>query len=310
MTAPDPREHVGFPYRGVAEYVSGTLSFIHTALGAGRPVLVAVPSAKLEILRDCLGSDAARVHFTDLTCEGRNPGRILPGVMLAFADARPGRRAAIVAEPVWPGRTALEYPACAAHEALVNVAFEGRDVAVLCPYDAANLDPYMVQDAHRTHPRMLLRGEHRPSAFYADPRRTAAAFHPPLPAPPPHAATMRYDTVHDLAGLHSFVTSHAATAGLKPQRREALAAVVSEFAAGTLADTDGFGTVSVWPEGDLVVCQIHESGRRVDRLAGHVPRAARGHADGLLTADMTCDLVRVHRRAGTTTVRLHMGPQD
>ncbi|GAA1381765.1 sensor histidine kinase [Catellatospora chokoriensis] len=310
MSEPAPRAHVGFPYRGVAEYVSGTLAFLHTALDAGNPVLVAVPSAKLEILRDCLGSYAERVRFTDLTVAGRNPGRILPGVLLAFADEFPGRGTAIVVEPLWPGRSPLEYPACVAHEALVNLAFAGRDVSLLCPCDAANLDPHMVSDAHRTHPELLLRGERRPNPAYGDPRQTAASFHPPLPAPPPHAATMRYDAVHDLAGLRSFVTGHAAAAGLKPERCDTLADVVSELAGGTLAHTDGPGAVSVWPERDLVVCQLRDSGQFTDPLAGLVPPTVRRGTGALLDAHLQCDLVRVHARPGATTVRLHMAVPD
>ncbi|MEV0456910.1 MEDS domain-containing protein [Catellatospora methionotrophica] len=302
MSTPAPREHVGFPYRGVAEYVSGTLAFIHTALAAGQPVLVAVPSAKLEILRDCLGSHAARVRFTDLTVAGRNPGRILPGVLLAFADGFPGRRTAIVAEPLWPGRGLMEYPACVAHEALVNLAFTDRDTAVLCPCDAANLDPHMVSDALRTHPELLLRGERRPSPAYADPRQTALSCHPPLPAPPPHAATMRYDAVHDLAGLRAFVTGHATTAGLKPDRRDTLADIVSDLAAGTLTRTEAPGAVSVWPERDLVVCQLRDAGQFADPLPPTAP--------ALLAAHLHCDLVRLHARPGATTIRLHMAVHD
>ncbi|MFD0594296.1 hypothetical protein ACFQZ4_19115 [Catellatospora coxensis] len=109
---------------------------------------------------------------------------------------------------------------------------------------------------------------------------------------------MRYDAVHDLAGLRSFVTGHAATAGLKPERRDLLADLIAELAAGTLARTDGPGAVSVWPEHDLVVCQLRDHGQLTD------PLAAPG--DALLTAHLHCDLVRVHARPGTTTIRLHM----
>lgn len=311
MTVAEPAQpdHVGFAYRSVAEYVAGTLGFVHAALEAGQPVLVAVPSAKLEILRDCLGDDARRVGFTDLTVEGRNPGRIIPGVMLAFVDGHPGRRVAIVAEPVWPDRDALEYPACVAHEAVLNLAFAGRDAALLCPYDAALLDPHMVRDAYQTHPFMQHDSGRRASPAFVDPRATAAAVNQPLPPVPPHAATMRYDAPPDLHALRAFVTGHATTAGLKPERRDALATVVTELATNTLDHARGPGAVSVWPEHDLVVCQVHDAGHLTDPLVGRVPRASRRDGNGLMIANMFCDLVRVHTRPGATTIRLHMAAQ-
>lgn len=305
-TGPD---HVGFPYRGVAEYVSGTLAFVHAAIASGQPVLVAVPSAKLEILRDCLGSRGSRVQFADMALEGRNPGRILPGVLLAFADRHPARRVAIVAEPVWPGRGELEYPACVAHEALVNLAFAGRDAALLCPYDAALLDPHVVHDAHRTHPFLQRRGGLRPSPAYADPRLIAAACNQPLPPVPGYAATMRFAAAGQLPALLAFVAERADTLGLKPRRREALTAALGELAADALGHSPDPGSVAVWSEHDQVVCQLDDAGHRTDPLAGRVPsvRAEDGRpGDGLLTANLLCDLVRMYTHPGGTSVRLHL----
>ena len=40
----------------------------------------------------------------------------------AFVREHPGSRVRIVGEPIWAERTDEEYPACAEHEALINVA--------------------------------------------------------------------------------------------------------------------------------------------------------------------------------------------
>ena len=58
----------------------------------------------------------------------------------------------MIGEPVWPSRSEVEYPACVQHEALINRAFTGRDITVVCPYDVAQLDPDVIADARRTHP--------------------------------------------------------------------------------------------------------------------------------------------------------------
>ena len=43
-------------------------------------------------------------------------------------DAHPDKHVRVIGEPIWPGRSDLEYPACVQHEALINRAFAVRDV--------------------------------------------------------------------------------------------------------------------------------------------------------------------------------------
>lgn len=101
-----------------------------------------------------------------MTRAGLNPGRIIPSVLRAFADAHQDVHVRIIGEPVWHGRTAVEYPACVQHEALINRAFAGRDVTILCPYDGRALSPDVIADAHATHPVVIssgLRASARPT---------------------------------------------------------------------------------------------------------------------------------------------------
>src|SRR5690349_24315373 len=91
-TLVDPFVHPALFYRGDQEYLAGTIPFIRAGLDAGNPVAVAVPGRQLELLRGALGGDADRVHMLDMQVAGRNPGRIIPGVLRAFADAHPDAR--------------------------------------------------------------------------------------------------------------------------------------------------------------------------------------------------------------------------
>ncbi|HEU4347888.1 MAG TPA: MEDS domain-containing protein, partial [Actinoplanes sp.] len=161
--------HPALLYRGRDEYLAATVPFVRDGLAVGEPVAVAVPTGNLALLREALGGDAGRVLWRDMTVAGRNPGRIIPTVLLAFADAHPGRRVRIIGEPIWAGRSAVEYPACAQHEALINAAFTGRPATILCPYDVSGLDPVWVEDAHRTHPEMVTAAGRWDSPSYADP---------------------------------------------------------------------------------------------------------------------------------------------
>lgn len=151
-TGVDPFAHPALFYRGEEQYTAGTVPFLLEGLAAGEALAVAVPGPHLDLIRGGLGTGATGVEFLDMTEVGRNPGRIIPGVLRAFADAHPGRRVRIIGEPIWAGRSAEEYPACVQHEALINAAFEGREVTILCPYDADGLAPEVLADAHATHP--------------------------------------------------------------------------------------------------------------------------------------------------------------
>jgi anti-sigma regulatory factor (Ser/Thr protein kinase) len=300
-------DHPGLLYRDENEYLAGTTGFVRDAVAAGDAVMVAVPPSNLALLREALADIAAEVSFADMTVAGRNPGRIIPAVLLAFAAAHPDRRVSIIGEPIWPSRTPLEYPACAAHEALINAVFEDRDAAILCPYDATGLDPERVRDAWRTHPVMIAAGARRPSPWYDDPYLTAAAFNQPLPQVPAAAACVAYRGAEQLAAVRRFVAYRATAAGLGEYRVDDLLIAVNELAENTIAHTTSGGTVSVWTEPGRLVCQIDDHGWLADPLAGRIPPD--NHVEGgrgLILAHRLCDLVRIHSTPDGTGIRLHV----
>lgn len=310
MTAPAAAQPDGFVhpalfYADTAEYLAGTVPYIRTGLAAGEPVVVAVPEDNLGHLRRALGSDATRVQLHDMGVAGRNPGRIIPGVLLAFAAAHPGKRVRIIGEPIWAGRTAAEYPACAQHEALINAAFAGRNATILCPYDTSRLDPRWLDDAYRTHPTVQTSDGTRESPHYADPVAVAAAFNEPLPPPPACAETAVIDffTLHH---IRRFVSAQAAAAGLTAERIADLVIAVNELASNTVEHTNAAGTLAIWLDDDHLICQVADTGHLSDPLTGRIPvppQLATG-GRGLLLVNHLCDLVRMHTRPTGTTVRL------
>ena len=76
--------HEALFYRDRDDYLGGTLPFIRGGTGADEPVLVAVPAPNLRLIGDALGPDGDGVRFIDMAEAGRNPGRIIPGVLHAF----------------------------------------------------------------------------------------------------------------------------------------------------------------------------------------------------------------------------------
>ncbi|MFF4585555.1 anti-sigma factor RsbA family regulatory protein [Streptomyces sp. NPDC001388] len=306
-TAPtaEPFVHPALFYRGEEEYLRGTVPFVRDGLRAGEPVAVAVPGPNLAILRTALGGDAADVRFLDMTEVGRNPGRIIPKVLRAFADAHRRTRVRIIGEPIWAGRSSVEYPACVQHEALINPAFQGRDVTILCPYDADRLPEQVLTDAYATHPVVICGGKERSSSAYA-PEQVIARYNEPLARTAP-ADELDFDA-DGLPGARQFAVEWAARYGLSGVRLEDVALVVAELTTNSVVHGGGSGTVRVWSEGDQVVCEVRDRGQLSDPLAGRRPpsRDQLG-GRGLLLVHCLADLVRIHTGPEGTTVRCYVG---
>ena len=297
--------HPALLYRDADEYLAGTVPFIRDGLAAGEPVMVAVPEPNLTRLRTAVGADADNIRLVDMSVAGRNPGRIIPGVLLAFAAAHADKRVRIIGEPIWAGRSDAEYPACAQHEALINAAFAGRAATILCPYDASRLDPVWLRDAYHTHPVIASPDGYRTSPHYADPVRVAAGFNRPLPDPPGFAATIDVDAFK-LPAVRRFVADNAQRAGLSVERTDDLAFAINELAGNTVEHTDGPGRLAMWTDNGELVCQLSDTGHITDALAGRVPVAQDSTGGrGLMLVNYLCDLVRIHTRPGRTTIRLY-----
>ncbi|GAB3968977.1 sensor histidine kinase [Actinoallomurus acanthiterrae] len=303
MSVLAPFSHRALLYRGEREYLTGTLPFVRSGLDAGEPVAVAVPGRRLELLRARLGAAAQRVRFVDMGVAGRNPGRIIPKVLRDFADAHPGRRVRIVGEPIWRGRSAAEYPACAQHEALINHAFAGRTATIMCPYDAEELDRRVLEDAARTHPVLIEHGAERPSPDF-DPEKIIEAYND-LEPQSADAAALDFDA-DALGDVRVFATAEAARRGLAGDRLLDLELTVNELAANSVVHGGGHGTLRVWSRAGHVVCEISDAGRLRDPLAGRRPVGPDAHGGrGLLLVNQISDLVRMSRTADGTRIQVH-----
>lgn len=301
----EPFRHPALFYRGVGEYLDGTLPFIEEGLAADEPVAVAVPGAMHEPLRAALAGSAARVQLIDMTEAGRNPGRILSGVLLDFADRhRHAERVRIIGEPIWPGRSDVEYAACVQHEALINQAFAGRSVEILCPYDAAGLPRDVLDDAERTHPTLIGPTGRRRSSRYA-PDEALADYNEALTAPP-MADTVLVDA-DTLSQARAFAMAAAQRAGLGPDRADDFEFAVNELITNSIEHAGTLCALRAWVEDGHLVGEVVDGGRLDDPLAGRrpaPPEQLRGR--GLLLVNHLMDLVRIHRSDQGTTIRVYM----
>ncbi|GLZ33420.1 anti-sigma regulatory factor [Lentzea sp. NBRC 105346] len=294
--------HPALLYHDTDEYVSAILPFITVGLAAGEPVAVAVPDHNGVLLRAALGRASERVQWADMTVVGRNPGRIIPFVLRAFADRYTSRRVRIVGEPIWAGRSEEEYPACAQHEALINLAFVGRAVTILCPYDATRLPKDVLLDAEITHPVVTDGPTTRISAPYA-PDAVVRKYNRALAAAPAAGREVR---LAGLPGARHQVTAQAAAAGFSAARTAEIALVVTELLSNPIEHDRGVATLRTWFTGGVFHCEVENTGRLTDPLAGRIPAPVRQHRGrGLLLVNHFADLVRTHTGDHGTTIRAY-----
>jgi anti-sigma regulatory factor (Ser/Thr protein kinase) len=300
-------EHDALFYANDDDYVAGVLGFVREGLHRDEPVLVAVPGWNLELLRSALtAEEMPRVRLRDMTVAGRNPGRIIGTVLTAFVREHTGRRVRIVGEPIWAGRTEEEYPACAEHEALINVALGGSPAYIQCPYDTAKLPPSVLTDATRTHPTLATPGERWTSPSYTDPGAVAASFDTPLsPAPsdaefvvigPNTGARTAREVVHDAGRTH----------GMDDDRLTDVRLVAQELAVNSLTHSPNRGgLLEVWTADDHLVLQVQDGGRINDPLVGRRAPEPPHVGHGLFVVHQLADLVRIHRDTSGTIVRAY-----
>ncbi|CCH33405.1 anti-sigma factor RsbA family regulatory protein [Actinosynnema sp. NPDC047251] len=230
-------------------------------------------------------------------------------MLASFADNGRGGRVRVVGEPVWAGRTELEYPACVQHEALVNTAFEDRAAWMLCSYDVAGLAPSVLRDAETTHPVVVEGTRRRVSTGYRDPFLTVEEFNRPLPPPPPDALRRRFD-VDGLVGTRRAVAAFARDANLSEERIEDLVLAVNELATNSVVHAGGSGVVLLWREGSAAVCEVRDTGRLANPMVGRRHPGPSAHGGyGVMLVNLLCDLVRVHTREDGTAIRVYLDAQ-
>ena len=302
--SPDDFRHEAFLYSGLDEFVDGASSFIEHAVDDGDSVLVVVGAPKIDALRQRLGRRARHVHFADMEAVGRNPARIIPAWREFLDGSGSGARGVRgIGEPIWAGRSAAALAEAQRHEALLNVAFDATPAFwLLCPYDMASLDDYVVDHALRTHPFVLADGAHAMSLTYAhlDP------FEGELPQPPtpPLALDFGPRTLHR---VREFVAEHATRWGLGGRRVADVVVAVNELATNSIRHGGGQGVIRGWLEGDDVLFEVIDDGRIEHELVGRErPGIRQRGGRGLWIVNQLCDLVEIRSSVRGTRVRVRM----
>jgi anti-sigma regulatory factor (Ser/Thr protein kinase) len=296
--------HEAFLYSGMAEFRSGTLSFIRRAVSSGDPILVMVSGEKIGLLRQQLGAEAENVTFADMASVGDNPARIIAAWRAFVQDHAGAAQLWGIGEPVYPERSPTELAECQLHEALLNVAF---DVAtpfwLLCPYNLEALTAGVIDEAHRSHP-FVVRGDGRQACGTFRPVDLGDPFDRPVPPRPADAARMSFQA-GDLRRVRAFVATRAEQAGLAQEAVDAMVLAVNEVATNSLSHGGGRGEVHAWADGRSLVFEVSDQGHITSPLVGRLrPAPEARDGAGLWVANQLCDLVQIYSSARGTAVRV------
>jgi anti-sigma regulatory factor (Ser/Thr protein kinase) len=295
--------HEALLYRDRPELQREITAFLTDAAAAGEPVLVALPRANLEWLRESVPADADLVRFEDMNEIGRNPSCLLP-LYREWFDDHDGR-ARVISEPMWPERSYAEAAECLRHEALLNVVLAPQRATVLCPYDAANLESEVLAGAELTHPQVRDAAGARPSRRFGD---QVAAFRGddwPQQEPAEPISVHRFDG--DLGRLRRAVVQDPRLASLSRERRDDLVFVVNEAATNAVKHGDGECTTRIWNDGDSVVSEVHTQAPLDDVLAGRRrPAHDASSGRGLWLINQLCNLVELRTGSAGTSLRMHV----
>ena len=291
--------HEAVFYAGPEAFLDRVAPFVEEGVAAGEPVMVALEAPKLRVLEQRLGTAAEHVELVDMGDIGHNPACIIP----AWRDFVVGRSGPLrgVGEPIWPGRSPAELVECQCHEALLNHAFAATDgFHLVCPYDVAHLDRDVIEEAERSHPWVGAAESVRYRGADGPPPQLSA----PLPDPPgdPAEHAITWET---LGGIRTLVAEHARQVGVSEQRAGDLVLATHEVATNSIRHGGGEGTLRVWHEDGMVVCEVRDRGRLDQPLAGRArPELEDGDGWGLWLANQLCDLVQIRTLPDGNVVRL------
>jgi hypothetical protein len=130
--------HAALLYHGRGGADFGWVAAItRRAAEAADPLHVAVPAETTRVIADSSQRPPGNSRLIDMSGLGRNPAGII-AAGLSFADEHPGQHIYCCGNQ--PGRPArAELLEVARHEALRNLAFDGKPMTIACLYDAARL---------------------------------------------------------------------------------------------------------------------------------------------------------------------------
>ncbi|MFC4116789.1 sensor histidine kinase [Nonomuraea zeae] len=306
-TATPELVHQALFYDSDQAFPAALTGFCLDGLAAGDKILAVTTETNLALLAGELGPAAADVEFVPARSWYDAPGRTLAAYNRYVDAHRPFHpRVRIIGEPIWAGRDPVAEAEWTRYESVINAAFAGSPVWVVCPYDERVLPERITADARRTHPSLVTGTGTHHSPAYTDPAAfTCAIDHQPLPEPAGTVMEIHFD-VH-LHRMRRRLSAHAIELGLGAEEVNRLVLVVNEVVTNAVHHGGGHGRILLWADEDTVVCDVTDPGRMDIPYPGYLPPdPTAGHGHGLWIVRQLCELLEIRTGEDGTQLRLHL----
>lgn len=168
--SPQLLAHQALVYGSDEEYLRSAVPFLLEGIRRSNGLIAVTTPHQLDLLRNELGNEVARVEFQDASEWYRSPIGALNDYR-TFVREQFGRGAPwirIIGEPVWAGRSDAEVAQWMRYESMINLSLAPSPVTILCSYDARAVPDRVLAGARCTHPETVENGAPGTSGAYID----------------------------------------------------------------------------------------------------------------------------------------------
>lgn len=298
--------HSALIYGSDDAFMDVGLPFVEQGIEAGEPTLVAVQASNIDNLRAALGGEPEGVTLLSVE-EWYETSARTRDKFARWARERVGSgRVRLMGEPPWAVGNDAAVRDWARHESVINVAFEGMPASFICPYDARELPPTIVEHAHRTHPEIVGSNGSSASDAYEDPHEFCRRLDTRVERPEGEPSTVLSFNLADLRLVRRTVASAAVASGLSGSRADELALAVNEIASNAVVHGRPPATLRIWQGDGELICEVSDAGDGIkDVLAGQLTPPSEGIGGrGIWLTRMLCDAVEIRNGVGCT-VSMH-----
>jgi anti-sigma regulatory factor (Ser/Thr protein kinase) len=291
--------HNALVYESADEYLARAVPFLKAGIEAGEGAVVAHTKPGLAMMREALGTEAARVTFVDVSGAYTRPARTLAAYHEVYVEQLRKTPTLRAVADVQFGPDPNEWDLWTGYEAVFNRSFGHLPAWVLCSYDANGTPGPIIEGVWQTHLEVVAGDSWNSSDLYEDPDQLLRRI---TPAPDPLTGLRAIPFGRGAEDLREQLARELAADKLSEAQTLDLLLAVTEIANNAIQHGGGIQEVRVGRARGRFVCEIVDRGDGFDDpAAGYLaPRA--GIGTGLWVArQLTWRIEFFHSPTGFTT---------
>lgn len=302
--------HEAAYYGSDAEFLAIVIPFLEDGLAASEPTVASFAERNVALVQRELGATSG-VTFVHAAVRYQTPATTIRADTAAFARyVAQGALQIRVVGDMPHARTSTSWNSWARYEAVVDRAYDGFPVWVLCPYDTRAAPRHVLDEVSSTHQHAATSaGDHLQNTRYIDPEvflSHRVGFVDPIELTPPRFEMTDPTPVAARRAIAQLLTESR----IDPVAVEGFELAVSEAVTNAVVHGRPPAVVRAWyPDPYRAVVTVTDSGPGItDPFAGLWPRSdGRPGGRGLLIAHRACADVSYRRDDSGFTIVLEAG---